>query len=285
MNPACCTGAKPETEPPLLSLSETEFMQLVAFVRDRYGINLEKKRELVISRLSFHIHSRGYRSYGEYLREVTSNPDGDECQRMIDRLSTNHTYFFREMECLKHFIGKALPQLVREGTNPVRIWCAAASSGQECYTIAMEMKAALSFCSPSTNFTILATDVNSEVLAAGERGVYPEKELANIPERHRRLYTKSAGSGRFEIAESLRRHVVWDHRNLMDPFSFPYGFDAVFCRNVMFYFKPETREALVPKFCAVLKPGGCFYVGVTESVDRHRRYFSYIAPSIYRKAG
>ena len=269
----------------MLPLSETEFSQLVAFVRGRYGINLEKKRELVISRLSFHISSRGFRSYGEYLREVTSNPDGDECQRMIDRLSTNHTYFFREMECLKHFIGTALPQRLSESADPVRICCAAASSGQECYTIAMELRAALSIASPPTDFTILATDVNREVIAAGERGVYPDKELANIPDRLRRLCTKNVGNGSFEVTEALRSHVVWKRMNLMDPFFFPYSFDAVFCRNVMFYFNPETRETLVPKFSAVLKPGGCFYVGLTESIDRHRHYFSYIAPSIYRKVG
>lgn len=268
-----------------LPISDAEFNQLVTFVRDRYGINLEKKRELVISRLSFHISTRGYHSYAEYLREVTANPDGDECQRMIDRLSTNHTYFFRETECLRHFTTKALPELLKQRVDPLRIWCAAASSGQECYTIAMELKAALSLRAPATDFTILATDVNDEVLAVGERGVYAAKELDGIPEAYRRIYTRSAGKDGFEIEPALRRHVAWKRKNLMEPFVFQHRFDAIFCRNVMFYFRPETRDELMPKFSAALKPGGCFYVGVTESIDRHRRYFSYIAPSIYQKAG
>ena len=267
-----------------MKMTDAEFSRLVTFVRDGYGINLEKKRELVESRLAFHLTQLGCPSYSQYLSAAEAAPDGPECREMIDRLSTNHTYFFREMDAVRDFIDVAAPAAFAR-TGVVSVWCAAASTGQECWTLAMELDSFVQLRSPSSRYSILATDVSCKALKTGEKGVYAASELEKIPVRFQSRCTRHAGASAFEIAPELRTHISWRRFNLMDNFAFPALFDAVFCRNVMFYFNVSTRETLLPKLSSVLKPGGRLYVGVTETVDRERRYFDYLAPSIYRKKG
>lgn len=266
-------------------MTDSEFSRLVAFVKNGYGIDLAKKRELVESRLSLHISKLGCASYTKYLDSVTRGPEGAECRAMIDRLSTNHTYFFREMDAIRDFIDRAVPEILARPAGEIRIWCAAASSGQECWTLAMELGACLQLRVPLANYSILATDVSERALARGEKGIYPLAELEKIPVRFSRSCTRRVDGEHFEIAPELRPHVEWQRLNLMEPFSFTRAFDAVFCRNVMFYFDNNTRAALLPKLGSSLCPGGRLYVGVTETIDRERRYFDYLAPSIYRKKG
>ena len=266
-------------------MTDAEFARLVTFVRNGYGIDLAKKRELVESRLSLHISRLGCASYTQYLNSVTTPPEGAECRAMVDRLSTNHTYFFREMDAIRDFVDIAVPEILARPSGTVSIWCAAASSGQECWTLAMELDSFVQLRSPSSRYSILATDVSCKALKTGEKGVYAASELEKIPVRFQSRCTRHAGASAFEIAPELRTHISWRRFNLMDNFAFPALFDAVFCRNVMFYFNVSTRETLLPKLSSVLKPGGRLYVGVTETVDRERRYFDYLAPSIYRKKG
>lgn len=266
-------------------MTDAEFARLVTFVRNGYGIDLAKKRELVESRLSLHISRLGCASYTQYLNSVTTPPEGAECRAMVDRLSTNHTYFFREMDAIRDFVDIAVPEILARPSGTVSIWCAAASSGQECWTLAMELDCCLRLHTPLANYSILATDVSERALAAGEKGLYPLAELEKIPERFARAYTRRVDDKQFEIVPELRSHVQWRRLNLMGMLAFARPFDAVFCRNVMFYFDNKSRLALLPKLWASLRSGGRLYVGVTEAIDRERRYFDYIAPSIYRKKG
>ena len=267
-------------------MTDAEFSRIVTFVKDGYGINLEKKRELIESRLSFHLSQLGYSSYTQYLNKVISAPDGDECRVMIDRLSTNHTYFFREMDAVNNFIGEAVPEILRRHPEKdIKIWCAAASSGQECWTIAMELESYLSVHSPMSRYSILATDISCRSLDSGEKGLYPVAELEKIPAEYRNTYTCVSGGNTFSIAQKLRNRVQWQRINLIDNFVFKDPFDVIFCRNVMFYFDKETLRALMPKLSMALCPGGMLYVGVTESIDRESQYFDFVAPSIYRRKG
>ena len=269
----------------MIQISDGEFQRLVSFVRERYGINLEHKRELVVSRLSLELSRLGYTSYSRYLDQVISSPEGTQGQQMIDRLSTNHTYFFRDEHSLRHLTATAVPELLSRGCRHISIWCAAASSGQECYSIAMELDSCLSLSGPELSFSILGTDINKHVLDQARSGIYDNKELENIPSRFRRRYTRDQGDGSFAIAPQLRRRVQWQQKNLMQPFDFPRPQDLIFCRNVMIYFRPETRRQLVARLHQALQPGGYLYVGATESIDMERRYFRYIAPTVYRKGG
>lgn len=266
-------------------LTEREFVRLVKFVREKFGINLEKKRELIEARLSYDINTRGFHSYTQYLDCVTGDPLGKECQNMIDRLSTNYTFFFRESTCLQHLKKVVVPELLQRGEKTIRIWSAAASSGQECYTIAMVMEDALALQAEGVTYSILGTDINGQMLEMAQRGVYPVAESKNIPQTYQRRYCRTVDAEHFEITEKLRNHIRWKRQNLMESFCIAQPFHVVFCRNVMFYFAPETRALLIGSLGDAVRPGGYLYIGTTESLAAQSKLFRYVAPSIYRKGG
>ncbi len=265
-------------------LSDACFQRLVDFVIRRYGINLACKRALVEARLSFDISRRGFSSYEEYLKAVMANPSGTECQHMIDRLSTNHTYFFRETDCMQHMLKTALPSLCSQNSRELRIWCAAASSGQEPYTLAMLLEEELCVKRKDVTYSILATDINTEVLQIAQKAIYADSELKNIPQRYLH-YCQDNHNGSFAIEKAIRTHITWQQKNLMEPFGFRAPFDFIFCRNVMIYFQQDTRQKVTGALWQALRPNGYLYVGTTESIDLTRKLFRYIAPSIYQKGG
>lgn len=263
-----------------MTLSDRDFQRLSSFVQSRFGINLSGKRSLIESRLAYDISRRGFESFGPYIDLVTGCPQGGECQHMINRLSTNYSFFFRDTGYISHLKGKALPQLLREGRRRVELWSAGCAGGQEAYSVAMvlsSMAAAGGF-----DFHITGTDINTEVLETAERGSYPAGELKSIPEAYRR-YVRGPENGRIEMAEELRAHISWERENLMDMSLAAPAYDIVFCRNVLIYFAPETRKQIADKLYLAIRPGGYLYTGAMEAMEFKSRRFVYIAPSIYRK--
>lgn len=266
----------------MIVLSDKDMSRLSSFVRDRFGVDLERKKELVASRLSSELESLGYERYSDFLNDMEKMPDGSLCQRMIDRLSTNHTYFYREMNGIKHLCEVAAPHFVSNGSSFFRIWSCASSSGQECYTIAMELEQIKLIRDGAANYSIYASDVNAEVLKRAKLARYPISEISHIPAHSVKLFCEVEPSA-FTIVKRLQNRIVWEMRNLMEPFDNLGKFDAVFCRNVMFYFNKETRNALVRRLYDVIKPGGFLYIGMTETIDPLSKVFDYVAPSIYMK--
>lgn len=266
----------------MISLNEPEFRQIVEFVKAEYGINLEKKFALVQARLSLDIERKGYRSFKEYFAKIIANPGSPECQHMIDSLSTNHTFFFREPASFDHMKSEALPELIQNGVKNIRIWSAAASTGQEIYTIAMILDDALSLHRGVT-FQITGSDINQEVLQTAREAVYPVGELAKIPSCFHARYCVKRDKDTFEIARHLRDKVSLHRRNLALPFGAIYKFHLIFCRNVMIYFGREAKERLTKELHRAIYPGGYLYVGGTETVDPERRFFRYVKPSVFAR--
>lgn len=261
-------------------LTDADFIKLYEFVREYFGINLEKKRTLVEARLTFFISQRGFHSFSEYLHVVTSNPQGDECTAMLNRLSTNYTFFFRESPALYVTAKTLLPEFVDKGVKKLHIWDAACASGEEAYSLAMVLAQTPLVRLGIVDFSIFGTDINTELLAKARRGIYDGQQLAMIPPEYHK-YIRSLGK-EVRICRELSNKIKWQYENLMNT-TYSSIWDIIFCRNVMFYFKSATREQIVAKLYKSLRPGGYLILGSTENVDLERRLFEHLEPTIYRK--
>lgn len=267
----------------MLTLSDRQFQRIVCFVRDRYGINLIKKRALIQGRLALDIQRRGFSSFDAYFDDVIAHPGGAECQRMIDKLSTNHTFFFREPDCLAHMRDVAVPAFARSGVRRLDIWCAASSTGQECYSIAMTLEDALH--SLDMSYRILGSDINDQALAVAQAGVYDIRELAGIPEKYVKRFCVPRDERSFEISRALMERVTWKQINLAQPLRFfqNASFHLIFCRNVMIYFDASLKEAITDELHRIVRGDGFVYVGGTETLDMKRTRFQYLRPSVFEK--
>lgn len=262
------------------AINDRDFVKLVGFVRERYGINLERKRALIDARLSLEIKKRGYDNFTAYINAVLADPEGEECRNMINRLSTNYTFFFRESDYIEQLNAIVLPHFIKNKKKHIRIWCAACSSGQEAYSLAMAL-AYLRRTAPIFDFEIIGTDINTEMLQTAQRGIYSNDELAKIPLRYRQ-YTSVCGAGHFIIAEELRHKTKWKYHNLLEAEDKIECFDIIFCRNVMIYFTPQLRREMTVSLYHSLSPQGFLFTGATESIDLERKYFRYLAPAFYQ---
>ena len=264
----------------MIHLTDREFGELVAYMKTNYGINLEKKRLLIESRLYSVLAEKKVSSFTEYFDLVRRSGSG-ELNTMLNKLTTNHTYFMREPGHFRFFQDVILPQ--QEKTNrehDLRIWSAGCSTGEEAYTAVMVMKDF--FGAQNWDYRILATDISTRVLEEAQRGVYPEESLKDVPPRWRKRYFGRDGQT-YLLSDEVKREVIFKRLNLMDPFPFTKPFDLIFCRNVMIYFEQETKNGLVAKFYDALKPGGYLFIGHSETIQRDSSGFRYIEPSIYQK--
>jgi chemotaxis protein methyltransferase CheR len=250
-----------------VKLNNRQFKQFCEITYRESGIKLtEEKRELLNSRIAKRLRALKIES-GEYLSLIKK--DADELRNFLDAISTNHTFFFRE--------SKSFQYLDRGYQN---IWCAASSSGEEPYSIAI-------YCLElGFKPTILATDISQKCLAHGSRGIFSDKCLSNIPQHMIRQYFQK-GQGKWEehvrVKESVRNLVRFDRFNLLkDPLP-QASFDIIFCRNVMIYFDNPTKEFVVCNLCRVLKQNGYFIIGGAESLSGLNHELKYIEPSVYRK--
>lgn len=266
-----------------MNLTEEEFKRIVSYMKRNYGIELEKKRVLVAGRLENYLRQKGYQNYTEYMNAVESDITGQEAIQLVNRLTTNHTYFMREAEHFQFYREVVLPEIkYRErNTKDVRTWCAASSSGEEPYTLAMIM---LNFFQLESGWdtTLLATDISSKVLQAAVAGRYPEESVRNLPaEWIRRFFTRRGGQ--YEVKDFLKQQVIFRKFNLMDPLPFRKKFHVVFLRNVMIYFDEPTKYKLLERIYNQMEPGGYLFIGTTEGIDHSRTRFRYVRASIYQK--
>lgn len=265
----------------MISLNECEFHRVVEFVKLHYGINLEKKYALVQARLALEIEREGYTSFRTYFDEVFAAPNGAAAQAMIDKLSTNHTFFFREPASFDHLVQSAFPEFVRRGLRHVLIWSAAASTGQECYTIAMLLDEYCRTSGADISFSVVGSDINSQVLKTAAAGVYSAAELARIPSRLHSRCCLLRDNGSFAVAPEIKARVSWRRNNLVGPLSLVYRYHVIFCRNVMIYFDAATKQKLTQSLHRAMYEKGLLYIGNTETIDSTRRFFSSISPSVF----
>ena len=245
------------------------------------GIRLPaEKREMVYARLSRRLRSLGIGSFDDYVRYLELEPA--EWEHCTNALTTNVTAFYREEH---HFETLAAYARTHAGAGPLRVWSAGCSTGEEPYTIAMCLAEALGSASA---FDVLATDLDTQVLATARDAVYPLQSALKLPaERQKRFFLR--GTGRFEGRARVRReiasHVEFRRVNLMDrEWPVTAGLDAIFCRNVMIYFDKPTQARLIERFAALVKPHGLFFAGHAESLLDNGRHFRLKGQTVYELA-
>lgn len=249
--------------PPLAS---AEFAAVAAIMQTDARIHLsEAKKTLVRSRLSRRLRERGCADFRDYLRLVRA--DADERATMVVALTTNHTHFFREKHHFDHLRQTVKPWLeARARKQPVRIWSAGCSSGEEVYTIAMcllgEDRAQASWMR-SADVKLLATDLAPHVVEATRRATYPGDTVKPIPPRYRDTWMQQTGES-WRVVDEARALVTAKVLNLFEPWPMRQRYDVIFCRNVMIYFDDVAKAELEARFVDLLAPGGYLYIGHSE---------------------
>ncbi len=260
-------------------LSKKEFINLKNLIYTASGINLhEGKLELLKSKIAKRMRLTK-KSFKEYLHFLKNNER--EVIEFIDTVTTNHSYFFRENKNIEHIISK-FHSHPKKSNKIFQIWCAACSTGDEPYSVAVQLLDA------GLSFSILATDISHTVLATAARGIYKEDKFKNVPTPLLHRYFKK-GSGKYaghiKVKKEVSRHIQFQKFNLICDIPPKKDFDAVLCRNVMIYFDLKTSETVVNKLYQPLLPGGYFAVGNAESLMNLKHEFQTIPkiPSLYVK--
>jgi len=274
-------GMTAQSELQAVSITDEEFHQFQALIYRIAGISMSaSKKALVGGRLARRLRRFALTSYGEYYRLLTGGAEPDEMQIAVDLLTTNETKFFREP---KHF--EFLRQQVTAGAKAgrtYRVWSAACSTGEEPYNIAM----VLAECLGDGPWEVLASDLCTRVLDKARGGHYPIARAQGIPHRYLSEYClRGVGpeEGTFLIDKSLRQRVQFMQINLNAPLPRIGEFDVVFLRNVMIYFNMVTKQQVVERILPLLKPGGHFIVGHSESLNGIVDSLKVVAPSVYVK--
>jgi chemotaxis protein methyltransferase CheR len=278
-------------EPGLMgaALADADFDFLCRLIYERSRIHLgPDKRVLVASRLAKRLRHHGLDNYGDYCKLLRSPRGEEELTFLIDRISTNHTHFFRELKHFDFLRDTVIPKWQAETRrrDPFRIWSAASSTGEEAYSIAIEL--AQHFApAESGRWQIEGTDISTRVLEAAQRGVYEADKLGGVtPELLRRHFQRGVNqwAGHMRVKDELRKRVNFQHLNLLEgnyPFAQP--FDLIFCRNVMIYFDRPTQETLVRQLAGKLIPGGHLLVGHSESLSGVKHDLKLVRPATYLK--
>jgi len=271
----------------MLTLSDQELAKISDYIKNTYGVNLAAKSTLIEGRLGFYIGEKGFTSYGDYFEFAKNDPTGEEMSNLINRLTTNHTFFMRENDHFEYFNGTVLPwiETLPDG-NDLRIWSAGCASGEEPYGLSIYILERFSkFGSTNNNVdtTILASDISEKALASASEGIYSRENLSALPPEWLSKYFTSLAGDSFQVKPILRSNVAYKKINLLEPICARKPFHAIFCRNVMIYFDAETRRSLINNFYNVLAPGGYLFIGHSESLTNFSKNFRYIQPSIYRK--
>lgn len=266
----------------MIKITPTEFALFSKYILDISGIALDKGKEyLVETRLHPLMDEMGCSSFTDFYQKIQKDFRKDLEKRVIDAISTNETYFFRDkhpFELLQH---KIVPDLVdkrmrngkKMGTKiPVRIWSAASSTGQEIYSIAMVLKE-LGMDMQSYDIRLLGTDISDAAIAQASYGRYNKFEAARglSPQRLQRYFNRDGDNWR--IKDEIRAMASFRKINLMKPLTAMGKFDIIFCRNVAIYFTPEDRKQLYQKIASVLEPDGYLFIGSTESLSNETALF------------
>jgi chemotaxis protein methyltransferase CheR len=266
------------------AFTAADFDCIRQLIYQRAGIHLQPgKQAMVYSRLSRRLRETGHRTFAEYLRvlQQAAGAAGEtEWQEFVNCLTTNLTAFFRE----EHHFDALAAELRARPHHAWRIWCSASSTGEEPYSLAMTVAEALG---AGGNARIVASDIDTKVLATAQRGVYEAGARGLSPERLRRHFLRGTGAnnGRIRVKPELARLVEFRTFNLMAAsWSLGEPFDAVFCRNVMIYFDAATQRRVLEGMHRVLKPGGLLYVGHSENFTESRDLFRLRGKTIYERA-
>ncbi len=266
----------------VVEIHDREFRLFSELMHERVGVYLSPaKKNLVRGRLLKRLRHYQLSSFKEYFALATCKDNPQEMQILVDLLTTNETYFFREEKHFDFLRDKVIPQL--ECSGALRVWSAASSTGEEAYSVAMLLADRLGL---SRQWSIMGTDVNSRVLECAQRAHYPLDGAKKIPKSYLQRYClKGVGDyeGTLTMDDALRKRVQFKPLNLNGPWSGIGQFDLIFLRNVMIYFDVPTKRKLVARMYQALKPRGYFFVGHSESLHGINEQFTLVQPSVYQR--
>jgi len=272
-----------------MSITDQEFALVRSLVYDRFGINLtEEKRSLLVGRLQKLLRATGFDSFKSYYNYLSTDTSGKALNELINRVSTNYSYFYREEAHFNFFKNSAFPELIKKqaGCNDkdIRIWTAGCSTGEEPYMLVMLMLEHLGMTYNSWNAGVLGTDISDRVLGIARKGVYPADRVSKVPIGLKQKYFAVRRDNQVEVSERVKKEVTLRRFNLMNrQFPFKRPFHMIFCRNVMIYFDKRTRDALVQRFHKCLEPGGYLFIGHSETLGREQQLYKYIMPACYQR--
>ena len=266
-----------------IRISDQEFALFARLIYKIAGISLsDAKKVLLVGRLSRRLNHYELGSFGEYYRMLATGDFPDEVQTMVNLLTTNETYFFREPGHFDFLRDEILAK--RNSAASFRVWSAASSSGEEAYSIAMTLAEAL----PNAPWEVVGSDISTKVLTKAVTGHYSLDRTDGIPQYMMRKYCLKgvrSHAGTFLIAPELRKKTSFHQINLMHPVDADIGdFEDIFLRNVMIYFDPETKTRVVHNLLPRLRPGGYLIIGHSETLNGITDRVVSLRPTIYRKS-
>ena len=272
----------------VIMINDVEFNKISRMVYDHFGINLsDSKKSLVIGRLQKVLKKHNFNSFREYIDYLEKGNPAESLSELVNRISTNHTFFYREYDHFEFFEKVALPEVkafrTKQGTRKIKLWCAAASKGDEPYTIMIHLKRFFGHDYSLWDTGLLATDISEDALREAVNGIYPLERVDKIDKPTLQQYFDFE-DGRYRVKEELRRDVMFRKFNLMTSiFPLKGDFDMIFCRNVMIYFDNKTKAELAKKLYDQLRVGGYLFIGHSETLNGLGSQFKHIRSAIYQK--
>lgn len=270
-------------------MSDKEYERIRRFIEGHYGIKLPPaKKQMVEGRLRKRLRQSGLASYSEYL-DYAFNPAraNDELLQLIDVITTNKTDFYREQDHFEYLKKIALPRILHNvGSGHVKIWSAGCSSGEEPYTLAIEMHR-FAEATGGCTYGIHASDISTDMLRRARTAIYDEEKVSGLPFELKKKYflrSKDPSARKVRLKPFIRNSVSFSRINLMDEmYSQPADFDVIFCRNVIIYFDKPTQEKILRHLTTHLKRGGFLFLGHSETIHGMNIDVETTAPTIYRK--
>lgn len=274
-------------------LSDDDFTFICDFVYQSTGIVLnDNKREMVYRRLTRIVRERKLNSFSDYC-QLLKQQGAQEKDYFINAITTNLTSFFREQHHFDYLVDEELPRLMAEktvqanGKKRLRIWSSASSTGEEPYSIAISVLEAMQEQVSNWDAKILATDIDSNVLAAGKEGIYENRRIESLSEKFKqRYFHRGVGknSSNVRVDKKLSDLITFKQLNLLHEWPMKGEFDVIFCRNVIIYFDKPTQQELFARYYDLLKPGGLLMLGHSENLGEFQQHFNTIGRTMFRKA-
>ena len=270
----------------MIAIQEQEFKEFANYIRSNYGIHFKaEKKTLIEGRLGNLITNMHMSSLEEYMHYVKADKSGKAASVMLDKITTNYTFFMRESEHFNYFTATVLPYLANKVQDrDLRIWSAACSTGEEPYTLAMLIDEYFGPGKGGWDTKILASDISQAVISTAKAGIYENEKIAELPPDWQKKYFKAYDSHQSVVIEKIKKEVIFRNINLMDTvLPFKRKMHVIFCRNVMIYFDGPTKEKLIQRLYDITEPGGFLFIGHSEGLNRESTPYRYIRPAIYRK--
>lgn len=270
----------------MTNMTLKEFKLLSEYIEVHYGIHLKNEKHILLSgRLQNVINQMGFQNFMDYYNYLIEDKSGEAVIILVNKITTNYTYFMRESNHFYYVRDAVLPFLRNTVQDKdLRIWCAASSTGEEAYTLAMLVDEFFGKEKVLWDTKILATDISTAVLDKAKKGIYGLEQIAPLSVQWKNLYFDHYDNENVAVIPKIKSEVLFRKFNLMDKvFPFKRKFHVIFCRNVMIYFEKSTKELLINKLYDSLEYGGFLFIGLSETINQETSRFKYLCPAVYRK--